>query len=171
MVKRVLLGCGLGVLLLASATGCAPGGKAYNLSAEEVTGEWHALLDQDITIRLSDDGSFLAESWPLQLYCQGPTTEKASAYLDIAGENLSGEWTASFEGDSALFLAFDSPPCLARSFQTTVMTDADRLVICLNVRPGVDPDSIRRDEQLMLVRSEDLGWQGPVPCGEALEEG
>lgn len=170
-MKRMVMSLVLASLAAASLMGCTLGGKAYDLSTEEVTGEWHALLNQDVTIQLSNDGSFLAESWPSQLYCQGPTAEKASAYLDIAGENLTGEWTASFEGDSALFLAFDSPPCLARSFQTTVMTDADRLVICLNVRPGVDPDSIRRDEQLMLVRSEDLGWQGPVPCGEARTEG
>ncbi|WP_264631944.1 hypothetical protein [Microbacterium hydrothermale] len=149
-------------------TGCTPGGKAYGLSAADVAGEWHALLNQDLTVRLNEDGSFTTESWPSRLYCEMPAASKASAYLYAEGEDLSGEWTASFEGDSAIFFAFDAPPCQPSSFQTTVMRDADRLAICLNVRPGADPDSIRQDEQIMLVRNEDLDWHGPVPCGEPL---
>ncbi|WEK61152.1 MAG: hypothetical protein P0Y60_17905 [Candidatus Microbacterium colombiense] len=88
--------------------------EAEHLTTADVSGTWDLEgADKGATLSMSDDGAFLAESWPANLLC-APTG--AATIDDLAWDDpvtVSGTWQVGKQATSLLILMPDGEICKA----------------------------------------------------------
>lgn len=144
--------------LSATLVGCSADGIAYDVEIGELAGSWEAPYeDSKLSLHLSPDGSFTADSWPRNITCSDPSAGDVNAIDWQQTVDFSGTWAAP-EADrpySLLFIIKEST-CARQSWSSDVWIDiSGTMRLKLFLSSVGDPDDADDDQIFWLTRKED----------------
>lgn len=158
----VLVACGM-------LSACSSDGQyAFDRTAEDMAGSWTATGDLKTVLHLAPDGSFSADSWPLNVACAGADAEYVAEISGAATADLAGEW--NFYGGSKgsslpdVTLSVLDDACPDGEPRGYVWEGEDRTISLCFPLGTADPDSFQSNRMLVLRLNSSEVSRDATPC-------